>query len=863
MPHPVFTPTAVPPERLDEVTVGRVDLITRLVQRLRDIATSDARPHTLVVGPRGSGKTHLLSLVLYRARLDPSIDQRLAVAWIAEDALSIGSYEDLLFEMVRVLDASSADRARALRRTKDSRGLERLLLDIAHGRVLVLVLENLDRIFSTIGPPGQAALRGFVETASSVVLLASTPLLFSGVASRDQPWYGAFDVEHLDDLTLAEGTKLLRRVAREAGDDRLASYVGSSTGQARLRAVEHLAGGSPRLWHILAGCLTVETLDQLVPAVEALLDELAPYYQQRLWELPPSEQKIVVELGREMGARTVRDLADAVGMSERAAATALGRLTESRWVRGDKVAGTDRRTTWYELREPLLRHHLQYRDARGEPLRLIVEILQVWYSQQERRRYLAEVEPGSVAERHLVRTFLDGPPSRSDAAWADRDPDALLAEARCWIAGAAGASRLAGSPALGAGVESVVLAARGVPVPNRPVRDQTSEGIAPAVVAATTAAERAQGEVADRIGAGLRRLENGAWAQDDADLLILVSTCWEGWSDPASARRELTALVEHRRDLGRLTLAVRAEHAFWTGESGDAATARDLFATLVDHCRKALGETDPDTLVSRGHLAYYTGETGDPAGARDLFAALVAAATRVLGPDHEDTLRCRHGLAYWTGEAGDPAGARDLYATLVTDRTRVLGPDHEDTLHCRHQLASWTGEAGDPAGARDLYATLVTDRTRVLGPDHEDTLWTSFRWLQWAVRAGSGWATVAAKLGPPAFEQALDTLFVIEEVGLGTATRLLNELPDWDSRLRSAVAAALARSPRPKGWRREVLAAVLNRPGNTAAPSLALMLDALDGKIEAMASLPVELRQVVNTVLALDDEHHQDSVTES
>jgi hypothetical protein len=53
-------------------------------------------------------------------------------------------------------------------------------------------------------------------------------------------------------------------------------------------------------------------------------------------------------------------------------------------------------------------------------------------------------------------------------------------------------------------------------------------------------------------------------------------------------------------------------------------------------------------LTTRHQLASYTGETGDPAGARDLFAALLPIEERVLGPEHPTTLTARHQLAYWT-----------------------------------------------------------------------------------------------------------------------------------------------------------------------------------------------------------------------
>jgi hypothetical protein len=53
-------------------------------------------------------------------------------------------------------------------------------------------------------------------------------------------------------------------------------------------------------------------------------------------------------------------------------------------------------------------------------------------------------------------------------------------------------------------------------------------------------------------------------------------------------------------------------------------------------------------LTTRHHLARWTGEAGDAAEARDLFAELLPVRERVLGTEHPDTLTTRHQLAHWT-----------------------------------------------------------------------------------------------------------------------------------------------------------------------------------------------------------------------
>jgi len=841
---------------LDEITVGRVDLIARLVRRVQEAVVTGARPHTLIVGPRGSGKTHLLGVVLYRARLDSSVDNRLALALVPEDALSIGSYEDLLVEVARALagpNGSLGERARTLRRSRDVPGLERLLLETANDRLLCLALENLDRIFAAIGSSGQAALRGFVETSAQVLLFASTPLLFAGVSSRDRPWYGSFDAEHLGDLPLAEGTELLTRAANDADNADLASYIASTRGQARLKAVEHLAGGSPRLWHILSGCVTIETLDQLVPSVEAMLDELAPYYQQRLWELPASEQKLVVELARQSGAQKVTELAAATGIQERAAATALGRLADSRWVRGTKVPGTDRRTTWYELREPLLRHHLQYRDAHGEPLRLIVEILHSWYSYSERRRYLAMAEPSSVAERHLVSTFVADPPARSDEPWLERDSDELLVEARLWMQGGEREGRIAGSSALGSAIEAIVLTARactGAGASSGPM--QRRSGFATLDEMVATAVRNQGGDLSDRVGAGLRALITTPHSAHDADMLLLLSSCWDGRANPQAARDQLSAMIDRRAGLNdRLTMIARAEHAFWVGDAGDAAAARDVFAVLVEQQTRVLGADDRDTLSSRHNHAFWVGQAGDAVAARDRFRGLVEDRVRVLGVDHRDTLSSRHNHAFWVGQAGDAVAARDLFAGVVEDLLRVLGVDHRDTLSSRYTHAYWVERAGDAAAARELFGALAEDTVSALGADDQLTAHCVREWLAMTL-ADDGLDRVRQALGGERFIKATTDVLMSREYPTETIERVVEGWPTGTSHVVALATVVLAQGARSHGWRRAVASQAAKASPGRDGELLELLGDAFGDDVTALARLPAELRIIVDELKLID-----------
>lgn len=355
-----FTPAAEDPAELEARTVGRSALLDRLAERITGAARDGSRPHTLLIAPPGSGKTHVLQAALHRAVGDPQGARSILPLILPEDSLSIGSYGDLLVELIRVLGPDAAQRGRALR--NDVIGLEREIGDLAAGRMVLLAIENLDRVFDGIGETGQGSLRAWVETSTAVLIVATAPALFPGVSSRTYPWYGSFIIEDLPDLTVEEGAQIVARAAVDRGDDALAAYVRSPEGIDRLTDIANLAGGAPRLWRMVAENLTVPTLQALDPVLTRLLDRLAPSYRHQLWQLPVGEQRLVVEIARGDGPRTVSDIAAAVGVSNQSASAALGRLTAGRWVVAAKSDTGDRRATWYDLHDPLLRRVVQYRD---------------------------------------------------------------------------------------------------------------------------------------------------------------------------------------------------------------------------------------------------------------------------------------------------------------------------------------------------------------------------------------------------------------------------------------------------------------------------------------------------------------------
>ncbi len=696
-----FTPSQESAAELSDRTVGRDEVLTILIDRLASAANSRNRPHTLLVGPRGAGKTHLINVAIHRALQRPEVRQRLKFVRFDEDAVGITRYVDVLQEVLTTLAPQLGSRRSVLPPNP-----EEAIAEALGDHVLVLVIENLDRIFHMFGESGQRDLRSWVENSGQVMVLATTPLLFPGVSDRALPWWGNFGLSHLDELDVEQGRELLIRLARSSGDTALAEFLATDKGEARLRAINALAGGSPRIWMILSECLTVELLDELVPAVEALLEGLVPYYQQLLWDLSPVEQRLVRELADgPHQAATVAELAKAAGIEQRVAASTLGRLADIRWVRAEKVPELDKRSTWYRLREPMLRHHFQYRSATDQPLPLIVDILRSWYDTAERRTHLALASSASEVER-LMASALSSEAISYDSAYADRDIDNLLASARTWIYG----NRIrVNPPEAGALIDIAVTALRHGPsvatqaIPLREISDYYRS--VAGMLVERSAAQDSSRPVEDRVGELLKLAADSTSGRVHA-ALELLSACWDGVNDPALAAGRLTSLAGSlSNDVEGLYLIAAMESVYWTAKSGDLIGAQKALGAFAPTLEAVLGPTDYSTILALRSNANQAAADGDPVAARDQWDVVVSRL-RSISPESPETLTAEIDLAFWTGMAGDGQAARDHSAALV-DKFRS-GEDANLFL-AKCNLALWTVKTGDSEQACTIAAELVDE----------------------------------------------------------------------------------------------------------------------------------------------------------
>ena len=402
-----FTPSMMPSETLETMLVQREPLLTRVLGHVTESLRTGSRHHTLLVGPRGIGKTHLISLLHHRLSQTHEAKDKALIAWMREEEWGVTSFFELVMRILRTLDATYpefkiTERTQPLYELKvdeAAKQAESLLLDVMADKCLVILLENLDDLFDQIGDQGQKAWRAFIQNHSNMVLVCTTPSLFAGVSVHKSPFYGLFDIEPLVELQFEDVVSLLRKIAIERGDSDLVAFIDTPEGRARIRAVHHLAEGNPRIYIIFAQFLSHEALDELVQAFMHTLDELTPYYQARMKELSGQQRKILTYLIQHRVSAPVKQIAMACFITQQVCSSQLKQLRDKRYVRSFGQG----RESYYELCEPMMRFCMDVKNQRGEPVSLFVDFLRIWYSRPELEAMLGD----NGTPRHMGMAYIE------------------------------------------------------------------------------------------------------------------------------------------------------------------------------------------------------------------------------------------------------------------------------------------------------------------------------------------------------------------------------------------------------------------------------------------------------------------------
>ena len=403
------------PERLRRTSVGRDRTLGNAVESLRGSVARKSKHHMLFIGPRGIGKTHLLSCIEGAVESDEALRASLVVARFPEESNQTLSFADFLIGLCRILKDVLEDEplwaelfSRVETEDDDAIVIDTIVPAIRERnrlrkRTLLVMLENLGEIFTRQirNPQDIASLRKFFMANNGCLLLATAPMHFDGITDIGQPFYDFFDVQILENLSFEETAEVIRRnLDWDGHTDILATFDDI---RPRLQALYRMTGGNPRLTMMLYELVANESVTSVQDQFHLLLDRISPFYQGRLNDLSPNQRALLECLaGMRDQEKTPASIATRMRKSQQETSSLLKRLSDAHYLRSTENP-KDKRSRLYTIREGFFDIWLAMNLSRSARKRLpfLVEFFNLFYpsidARNEKRRLLREqlIDQGS------------------------------------------------------------------------------------------------------------------------------------------------------------------------------------------------------------------------------------------------------------------------------------------------------------------------------------------------------------------------------------------------------------------------------------------------------------------------------------
>lgn len=390
-----YSPATLDRETLQYLLVGRQKLAESLLEEIDQASGSGTPRFFLLVGPRGIGKSHLMTLLYQRIRDD--LAERIIPVKLAEEEYSIFRASDFFLRVLEEMGIGIAD-VIALEEDRLVRDVAvDMLKEIAstEGKQITIFVENLHEHFNQMDKHEIRALRAIFQQTNAFSVVASASSVFPGVSDHDEPFYNFFRIFHLQELKCAEVKELMKRVAQVSGNT--AFIENFQDYEPTIEALFHLIGGNPRLAILLYGTISKGGIDDAGKIFFEMMDEQTPYYQEVFQRLTGQRRLIFDTVLSAETPLTPKEIAERSRLDPATVNAQLRRLERDGYVISHPMG----RRTSYEARERLLG---LWRAMRRSPGRVrvfsFIEFLKDWYSPDERAAVLDVVcrEPSGVAE---------------------------------------------------------------------------------------------------------------------------------------------------------------------------------------------------------------------------------------------------------------------------------------------------------------------------------------------------------------------------------------------------------------------------------------------------------------------------------
>jgi tetratricopeptide (TPR) repeat protein len=404
--HPHFSPWLADPEQLQRTLVAHHQTLQEFLARLRAVEDGAAANHLILVGPRGFGKTHLLSLTerYVSGRLPiPTGWTAPAQPWVCaffteEEYAGQDSLANFLLTLFsKLLESSPIEPAFRLP-DQISGEEDQAVIECCFERLemfyhdrrqrILLVIDNLQKVLQQWTESEHQRLRSFLSRNAFLVVLGSAPTVFEEVLDQKAAFHDFFELRLLPRLTSEQELELLEH--RFAEDGRQSEFAARRADlERKIPAIEILTGGNPRLILFLYQITSQATFLDIEVALRRLLEELREYFVRRFDELPPQGRKVLDTMAQMSGPATPTEIAKAARLTQALVNMQLKRLKSGHYVRPVKFQRA--KSTRYDITDSLFRIWRQTATVAGrQRFRFLADFLKLYFTPDEVRAMYAQ-----------------------------------------------------------------------------------------------------------------------------------------------------------------------------------------------------------------------------------------------------------------------------------------------------------------------------------------------------------------------------------------------------------------------------------------------------------------------------------------
>lgn len=368
--------------------VVRQNEFQRIISEIKRDDMTGSIQHYLLIGRRGSGKSTLLSRIKAEVNRDKKLNEKLVVVYLSEEQAGVYRLHDLWDLILRDLDSRkikvdnpvwSAVEEDAPTYSKSLYfSIQKALKQ--ENRKLLLLLDNIDRIFDNIGEDAHL-LRELLTNYKDLRIIGGSTRMSEHYWRYDKPFYQFFRIIRMESLTKEEVHQLLQYWSDCLNQPEIKHFIEKNPG--KIETIRVLTDGMPRTLQNFIEILIDRSNQNGFEYLRMIIDRATPVFQERLNYLPPAQRKIVLELSNFWDAVKVNQIILACKMPGKTISAQLNNLVKNEIV--EKIKGL-KKDNLYRLSERFF--NLWLLMTQGGPkekrqIKYLTVFLENWYNQTE------------------------------------------------------------------------------------------------------------------------------------------------------------------------------------------------------------------------------------------------------------------------------------------------------------------------------------------------------------------------------------------------------------------------------------------------------------------------------------------------